>query len=114
MVCGALIADVLYDQFLWRKLPCTDHQGCFPIKEDNDSKKPYIASDEIMPAWNGEVGALLSLSKSDEITTKQNKPWPMWHYSKVVRRVEKKFSYSIIATAIIGTLIWGYAHLWVY
>lgn len=110
MVCVALIAEIFYEQFWWRKMPCDAH-GCFPLKRDSNTSGPIIWSYQVVPAWNGKTGALLSLSRKNEIMNVQGNPDPLWRYREVVQRVEKKFLIGIVLTAVVGTLIWGYAHL---
>lgn len=110
MVCVALIAEILYEQFWWRKMPCDPH-GHFAIKKDSNTNGPIIWSYKVVPAWDGQAGALLSLSRKNEVMNIQGYPDPQWCYRDVVQRVEKMFLACIVSTAVFGTLVWGYAHL---
>ena len=110
MVCVALIAEIFYENQWWRKISCDPH-GCLPLKRDENTGGPIIWSYQIVPAWRGKTGALLSLSTKDEIMDIHDNPDPHWRYKSVLQRVEKIFLLCIITTAVIGTLVWGYAHL---
>ncbi len=110
LVCTALIAEVIFEGQWWRNMPC-DHHGFFPIKRETKSNRPIIWGYQVSPAWEGQAGALLSLADKSRIISVQGSVDPLWNYRETVNVVEKRFKFIIVTSAVVGTLVWGYAHL---
>lgn len=109
LVGGALVSEMLYEQLHWRKLPCPP-EGTFYLVPDSYTKKPVAQNPYcIVPVGSGLMGALLSLTIDDLIRVSPRNE-VTWFYRDLVGMVEKKIFYSIILTAVLGTLLWGYGH----
>jgi hypothetical protein len=111
LVGGALIAETMFDMLHWRKLQGGGPGGSFLLKPDSRTGKPIMHGDFIIvSARAGRVGALMSLAKDDEIKSPPDE-YSRWFYLNTVERVEKIITWTIIATAIAGTVLWGYGDL---
>ncbi len=110
LVGGALVSEMLFEQLRWRKLPCPP-EGTFYLVPDSNTRNP-IAQNQfyIAPVGSGKLGALLSLTREDQIKVNNVRNEITWYYRDVVDRIEKVLFYSIVFTAILGTLLWGYGH----
>lgn len=108
LVCAALIADIIFENYRWRKLPC-DPSGSISLVPDAVTGKPILITKYMSaPAGKGRLGALLSLAKGDEVKREAD---DTWYYNDTVRRVEKIILLIIVITALFGTALWGYGHL---
>lgn len=112
LVGCALISQMLFEQLRWRKLPCPP-EGTFYLVPDGTTKKPIGQNPYCyVPVGSGRMGALLSLSPDHLIGVNEHRKEVTWFYRDVVHRAEKVFLASSITSAVLGTLLSGYGHLW--
>ena len=97
---------------MWRRLP-GDPSGFIPLKRDSNSGYPVMWGPVVVmgPITKGKFGALFSLAKDSELCNISDRPDPHWIFRITLERVEKIPIYVIAATAIVGTVLWGYGHL---
>ncbi len=111
MVCGALIAEIFYQNQTWTKLN-VDPSGSVPLKPNADTGSPVIWGKYVVwGAGKGKMAYLLSLAKSYEVKFDSNGKEATWYYRDTVMRVEKLVLYTVVITAVSGTIVWGYGHL---
>lgn len=110
LVCGALIAEIFYYNQRWTKMN-TDPSGGFKLISDSNTNAPGIFGQFVIaPAGAGKLGALLSLAKKHEVTINESESF--WYYRDTVSRIEKIVFTAIVFTAVSGTILWGYGHIY--
>lgn len=110
LVGGALVAEVLYHNQRWTKLN-TDPSGGFKLIPDSSTSAPIISGQYAMaPAGSGKLSIVLSLAKNYEV--KSNESETYWYYKDTVERIEKIIVGVIVTTAVLGTILWGYGHIY--
>lgn len=121
LVCSAVLSELAFERLRYRSWPRVDsgHFWIFGLFEDANGSLG-LASDSMLIAgsaegFGGPVRALLSLSKDDEWNERGNfrrghVEGACWVYSYTIGRVEKIMTVSIVVSAVVGTLIWGYGH----
>ena len=92
----------------------TDPSGSFNLKENglNTGAPIIVGQFAIAPAEKGKLGSLLSLAKEHELQINSNGSKALWFYKDTVARVEIAVVWAILITAVIGTAVWGYGHLY--
>jgi hypothetical protein len=111
LVCGAVLAELLYQRQRWTKMN-TDPSGGFDLIADLSNGKPIITGQfSIAPAGTGKLGSLLSLAIETELKSNQQGSQIHWFYTDTVRRIESYVATAVAVSAILGTILWGYGHL---
>jgi len=107
LVCGALIAEVIYERLDCRKVNC-DYFGYIELSTVLDSGIIYIWDEALVV--KGNLEGLLSLAKDDEIETVKLGS-AKWNYKMAVSRADMFVLFAIVLTAVAGTALWGYGFL---
>jgi len=111
LVCGALLAEMFYQHQRWTKMN-TDPNGSFKLVSDASTNAPIINGMYVnTPAGTNKLGYLLSLAKDFELNKNETESEIWWHYNDTVQRVEKLVFTAIATTGVLGTVLWGYGHL---
>lgn len=121
LVCAAVFAEVFYERSVfrnWRRMNYGEYFG-FALTEDAAGRLG-LGDGNLMicgkvGGFGGPVRALLGLSRESDWSKSctyqgQHTDGTFWIYSYTIARVEKAFTTFILTTAVIGTVIWGYAH----
>lgn len=115
LICGSIVADVFHDKrhrlFIHQILPGQSTSYTYRVIHKAGEAHPRIEVDaHTMRAGKTSVNTqdwvIYKLSANREFADYEGSK--MWHFDATVKRLESRVEYSIVVSAVVGTILWAF------